>query len=347
MGVTRPLTVVSVAYPFAPVSADPAGGAEQVLAQLDRRLVADGHRSIVIAAAGSSCAGELVPVAVEQGEITDAVRTAVHTRVRAALEEVIARERVDLVHCHGIDFDAYLPDPGVRVLVTLHLPLSWYPPATLSPARPDTYLLPVSASQARGAPVGARLLEPIGNGVDVDSFGPAARKGGFALMLGRVAPEKGFATAIDAAKRAGSALVVAGQVYPYAAHQRYFDEEVVPRLDSERRWIGPVAGVAKRRLLGQARCLLVPSTAPETSSLVAMEALASGTPVIAFRSGALPDIVEDGVTGVLVDDMEGMAAALGRIDEIDPAICRRVACERFSLTQTSGAYLDLYRRLAA
>lgn len=166
-------------------------------------------------------------------------------------------------------------------------------------------------------------------------------------MLGRVAPEKGFATAIDAAKRAGCALVVAGQVYPYAAHQRYFDEEVVPRLDSERRWIGPVAGVAKRRLLGQARCLLVPSTAPETSSLVAMEALASGTPVIAFRSGALPDIVEDGVTGVLVDDMEGMAAALGRIDEIDPAICRRVACERFSLTQTSGAYLDLYRRLAA
>lgn len=347
MGVTRRLTVVSVAYPFAPVSADPTGGAEQVLAQLDRRLVADGHRSIVIAAAGSSCAGEVVPVPAEQGEITDAVRAVVHARVRTALAQVIARKRVDLVHFHGIDFDAYLPDPGLRVLVTLHLPLGWYPPAVLSPSRPDTFLLPVSSSQARGAPVDARLLDPLGNGVDVDSYRPAARKGGFALMLGRVAPEKGFVIAIEAAKRAGSALVVAGQVYPYAAHQRYFDEEVVPRLDSKRRWVGPIAGIAKRRLLGQARCLLVPSTAPETSSLVSMEALASGTPVIAFRSGALPEIVEDGVTGFLVDDMENMADAMARIDAIDPATCRRAACERFSLARTSGAYLDLYHRLAA
>lgn len=112
-------------------------------------------------------------------------------------------------------------------------------------------------------------------------------------------------------------------------------------------FIGPVAGKAKRQLLAEARCLLVPSTVPETSSLVAMEALASGTPVMAFRSGALPEIVEHGVTGWIVDDVAGLAEVIGRAREIDPAICRRAACERFPVERTTAAYLDLYHRLPA
>ncbi len=341
------LTVVSVAYPFAPVTADPAGGAEQVLAQLDRRLVEAGHRSIVIAAEGSETAGELVPVATEGGDIDDARRAAVHGRVRAALDETLAGEAVDLVHCHGIDFDAYLPGGDVPTLVTLHLPLDWYPAAVLAPDRPRTWLLPVSQSQANRAGQGAVLLPPIANGIDDASYRPAAHKGDFALMMGRVAPEKGFATAIEAAKLADLPLVVAGQLFPYAEHRRYFDEQVVPRLDAQRQWVGPVSGARKRQLLAEARCVLIPSTAPETSSLVAMEAMASGTPVIAFRAGALPDIVEDGVTGFLVDDAAGMAEAMRHIEAIDPATCRRVACEQYSLGRTASAYLDLYQQLAA
>ena len=340
------LTVVSIAYPFAPVTADPAGGAEQVLAQLDRALVAAGHRSIVIAAAGSRVAGELVALAIPDGAIDDEQRARAHADVRAALAAVLAREAVDLVHCHGIDFDGYRPPLELPTLVTLHLPLDWYAPGVLAP-RARTSLLPVSASQAARAPAGLALLAPIGNGVDTDAYRPAVAKGRYALVLGRVAPEKGFADAIEAARLGGVSLIAAGKLYPYAAHRAYFEDEVVPRLDGRCRWIGPVEGAAKRRLLARARCLLVPSTAPETSSLVAMEALASGTPVIAYRSGALPEVVEDGATGFIVDDKAGIADAIGRIGTIDPARCRRAAIDRFSLARTTRAYFDLFERLAA
>lgn len=341
------MKVLSIAYPFAPVTADPAGGAEQVLAQIDRALVAAGHRSVVVASEGSQTAGKLLPVPAVDGMVTDARRASAYARVREATRAAVAAGGVDLVHLHGIDFAEYVPDPGVPTLVTLHLPLDWYAEEALAPKRPATWLHPVSASQAARAPATARLLPPIGNGVDCDAYRPMERKRDYALMIGRIAPEKGFHHALDAARRAGVPCVAAGQLFPYPEHQAYWTGEVAPRLDAERRFVGPVAGAAKRRLLAEARCLLVPSTAPETSSLVAMEALASGTPVIAFRSGALPEIVEHGVTGYLVDDADDMAEAIGRIDAIDPAACRRAACDRFPLQRTTDAYLDLYARLAA
>ncbi|WP_375427823.1 glycosyltransferase [uncultured Sphingomonas sp.] len=339
------LTVVSVAYPFAPVTADPAGGAEQVLAQLDRALVDAGHRSIVVARSGSAVAGELVATPAPPGPIDDAARAAAHREVRAAIGRLAGE--ADVFHLHGLDFDAYPPPPGPPCLVTLHLPLAWHSAMALRPGRPRTWLQPVSADQARRAPKGTALLHPIANGVDVERYRPSSPKRDYALVLGRVAREKGFHDAIDAARLAGAPLRAAGAVFPYPEHRRYFDEEVAPRLDGTRIWVGAVAGAVKARLIAEARVLLIPSTAPETSSLVAMEALASGTPVIAYRSGALPEIVEDGVTGLIVDDVAGMADAIGRIGAIDPAACRRAAVERFAVGRTTAAYLDLYHRLAA
>ncbi|KMO33742.1 glycosyl transferase family 1, partial [Methylobacterium variabile] len=130
----KPLTILSVAYPFAPVSADSVGGAEQVLARLDAALLAAGHRSVVVARADSRVAGALVPVPAEAGPIDDAVRARAHARHRAAIAEALRTHPVDLIHLHGIDFPDYLPPPGPPVLATLHLPPSWYPPGALSPA---------------------------------------------------------------------------------------------------------------------------------------------------------------------------------------------------------------------
>ena len=340
----RMLTVVSVSYPFAPVSADPVGGAEQVLAQLDRALANAGHRSIVIAPQGSSTAGELRPVSVPVGDIDEAMRERVHREVRERIREAIGRDRPDVVHLHGIDFPDYLPPPGPSVLVTLHLPLDWYAPSALAPSRPRTWLQPVSASQARAAPHGVALGTPIENGVDLAVV--AARRRGFALTLGRLCPEKGIDDAIEAAHRADVPLLVAGSVFAYPTHQDYVRTRVLPRLDAARRWIGPVGGMQKKRLLRQARCLLVPSKARETSSLVAMEAMAAGTPVIAYRAGALPDIVEHGRTGFIVDGVEEMAAAISRADRIDPEACRQRAREQFPLEKMTHAYLARYAELA-
>lgn len=340
--VARP-TVLSVAFPFAPVNADPVGGAEQVLSALDLALVEAGWRSVVVACEGSEPAGELIAVALPHGEIDDAGRALTHAAVGAVVREVVAREPVDLIHLHGIDFADYMPDPGPPVLVSLHLPLSFYPDHALSPQRPDTHLLPVSRAQAAAAPPGTPLLPHIENGVELDY--PEVPRHDYALALGRIDPDKGFHLALDAARLAGVPLRLAGEVFPYAAHRAYFEAEIAPRLDEARCWVGPLAGAAKRKALAAARCVLIPSLAPETSSLVAREALAAGTPVIAFRTGALIEVVEDGVTGFLVDDVEGMAQAIGLAEGIDPAACRRAAAERFSRRIMTDAYLALYRRL--
>ena len=338
------LTVLSIGYPFAPVTADPAGGAEQVLAQLDRALVAAGHRSIVIAPEGSHVAGDLHLVPAVEGDIGDSAKAQVYAFVRDRIAAVLAENDVDLIHYHGLDFDAYLPENAVPQLATMHLQIAWYAEGAL---RSGVRLLPVSRDQASRAPTGLRLLPPIENGVDLDRYRPAAGRADYALTIGRVAEEKGFHDAIAAARRAAVPLVLAGRLYPYPEHRHYFETQVAPALDEEVRWVGAVSGKPKAKLIAEARCLLAPSTAPETSSLVAMEGLASGTPVIAYRSGALPEVVEDGVTGFIVDDAAGMADAIGRLEEIDPAACRAVAEARFSAARMTDEYLRLYRELAA
>jgi glycosyltransferase involved in cell wall biosynthesis len=340
------LTVLSVAYPLAPVGPDAVGGAEQVLAQLDKALVERSHRSLVVACEGSHTAGKLIATPRWDGPLQDAVRAAAHAAHREAIAASLARWQVDVVHLHGIDFHAYLPPPGPPALVTLHLPLAWYPPEALRPVRPRTFLHPVSASQGRLGPPGLRLLPEIPNGVDVDAFGGRHAKRGFALALGRICPEKGFHIALDAARLAGIGLLLAGQAYWYEEHERYFRHEIVPRLDARRRFIGPVGLERKRRLLAAARCLLVPSLCPETSSLVAMEALASGTPVIAFPNGALAEIVEHGRTGFLVRDEMEMTEAIAVAGAIDPKVCREEARRRFSAFRTVEAYMRLYEDLA-
>src|SRR3569832_2684442 len=165
------LTILSVAFPFARVSPDPVGGAEQVLAQLDRALVSAGHRAIVIAAAGARVAGRLVSVPWIEPS-SDSARNVVHHAVRRAVEQVLAHEHIDAIHLHAADFELYLPPGGPPALVTLHLPLDWYAPGALRPQRPLTWLQPVSASQARTAPRDLCLLPPIANGIDCDAIVP-------------------------------------------------------------------------------------------------------------------------------------------------------------------------------
>lgn len=316
-----------------------------MLARMERAIVATGYRSIVIAQRGSSLAGELLPVDAVKGEITEEARRTIHRQVREQIAEAVRRARPDLIHFHGIDFGSYLPADGPPCLVSLHLPLGWYEPATLRPKRRDTWLMPVSQSQARLAPEGIELLPPIENGVPIpEKLEPKAE---FALALGRICEEKGTHEAVDASHTAGAKLLIAGEVFPYPEHRRYWRDMVRPRLDRARRWIGRIAGRRKQKLLGRAKCVLIPSRAPETSSLVAMEALAAGTPVIAFASGALPDIVEDGRTGFIVRNSKEMAQAINVVSDLDPLVCHAAARERFPLERMTNAYLARYEELAA
>ena len=338
-------TILSVAYPFAAVGTGSVGGAEQVLGTLEAALVSRQFRSIVAAHAGSQVAGKLLGVRVPDGVLTPAVRAEVERDLQQALDRAFATGPVDLVHMHGFDFHRYILPREVPVLVTLHLPPAWYPAAIWD--LPANYQLQcVSESQRAACPerVRARLLV-VENGVPLPSCRKVRRQGRYAVMLSRICPEKNLHVGLDAARSAGVPVVLAGTVHPYPEHLRYFEEEIRPRLGRGARFVGPVAGAAKERLLHGARCLLVPTVAEETSSLVAMEALAAGTPVVALPSGAIPEIVEDGRTGILVRDVTEMAAAIRRVGTIDPELCRRAGRDRFSAQAMVERYLEVYARL--
>lgn len=330
------MNVLSVSYALAPVALDAVGGAEVVLAEVDQALVARGHRSLVVAPEGSCVRGELLATPAVPSAIDEAARRAAARAHHDTVARALDRHAIDVVLCHGLDFDETLPPPGddgTPRVIALHLPISFYPAGAIERAlaRGDV-LVCVSSSQASDLALPVRVIE---NGVALDRYRARTVKHGYALALGRVCPEKNLPAAIAAARLARVPLVIAGAVFPYEAHQRHFEDEVVPALEAGGvLWAGAVRGARKRRLLAGARCVLVPSLARETSSLVAMEALASGTPVVAYASGALAGLVEDGRTGFLVHDPVEMAAAIRRVSELDPRACRAAAEARFDLART-------------
>jgi hypothetical protein len=341
-----PLTILSVAYPLAPVGPDAVGGAEQILTYLDAALVAAGHHSIVLACEGSKTCGTLFTICVSGSSLAETLEST-DAQQRGAIKQILYEYPVDVVHMHGLNFLKYLPtQEDVPVVATLHLPPSYYPAETFRLTRPKTFLHCVSWSQRRSCPADAQLLPEIENGVPFTGGHKPRASRKFCVALGRICPEKGFHLAIAAAERAATPLLIGGQVFNFIAHQKYFAEEIAPRCNDFIRFLGPVGMSRKHRLLSAARCVLIPSLAPETSSLVAMEALACGTPVIAFPSGALSEIVEHGRTGFLVKDEREMADAIAAAGSIDVQLCFEAARKRFPVERMIEQYFEMYRRLA-
>ena len=342
------MTVLSIAFPFAPVGPNLVGGAEQILSDLDQALTAHGDRSLVVACEGSQPSGRLFTLPAPRWDSLDEPdRSWCRERLHTALNKALGLGDVDLIHAHCMDLYDYEFPPDIPLLVTLHLPISWYSRETIRRYAEQARFVYVSESQRR---TGIRDLGDaavIVNGVEVSSQLVDDTKSDFALVMGRICPEKNAHAALEAGTRARTRVVIGGQVYPYRSHQQYFDEKIEPLIESSKppadhQFVGPLTPKQKQQLCARAKCLLHPTLAPETSSLVAMESLAAGTPVIAYKSGALPEIVEDGVTGFLVENAEGMAKAIHEVRTISPQACHDAARTRFSKQRMIDEYFNLY-----
>jgi glycosyltransferase involved in cell wall biosynthesis len=350
------MRILYIAYPLLTVSRESAGGAEQVLWTLEQEMARRGVHTTVAASGGSCVAGELFSTGEPCREPDDLER-----RDREHQDKIVAFVRrqaregraFDLVHDHSGSFWPRAAEIGQPVLATLHLPRTFYPPRYFANIPANVSFNCVSASQARSfAGVNGRL-EAVANGIALDLFEPSdhpnrAPRSGL-LWLGRICEEKAPHVALDIAARAGLPITLAGHVYPFSYHQQYFDHAVAPRLRQmpQATFTALPSFDHKRQLLGGAQALLITSLAEETSSLVAMEAAASGTPVIAFARGALPEIVGDGVTGFLVNAEEDAVRALQRVGEIDPAVCACHARENFSSASMAAEYARLYAQVLA
>lgn len=342
------IAVLSVPYALAPVDVDAVGAAEVVLAQIDAALVERGHRSLVAAPRGSRVHGSLISTGALPGVLDDAARAAAVARTRGVILDAVRDCDIDVVHLHGLDIADVMPPVDVPILITLHLPVASYPPSVLRGWADRAQLACVSSAQADGLSADLRnRVAIIDNGVDLDRYRPRIRgKSRYLLTLGRICPETNYVAALDAARRVNRPIVLAGRVHPYASHVRHYEADIAPRLGRGARFVGEVSGARKLRLIAGAHCLLVPSTVAETSSLVAIEALASGTPVVAYRSGALGRVVEHGRTGFVVGDVASMAEAIERVGALDRGECRAAAERRFDLRHTTSQWIALLETLA-
>ena len=328
--------VLLVAYPLLPVTETSAGGAEQILWTLERELAAAGWKTTVAACAGSAVSGELLVTGKPSllGDDFEDLQQEHEDRVLAAC---VAR-KFDLVLDHSGHFFRLADQVPARVLATLHLPRHVYGENAFRQVPENLFFNCVSKTQRSTFDDVPHVLGVVRNGIAVDRFPMARRKSDYVLWLGRVCPEKAPHLAIEAAQRAGVPIVLAGQVYPFEWHQQYWEREIKPRIDYDKvRWVELPAFEEKTKLLREARALLVTSQIEETSSLVALEAMASGTPVIAFAAGALAEVVGKG-TGFLVNGVEEMAQAMRKVSDIRALDCRNWVMQEFSVRSMTEGY---------
>ena len=252
-------------------------------------------------------------------------------------------DQFDIVHCHGEFFHAALLGERRRhSLTTIHWRVDELDRELFFAAFPDLPVAGISQSQLDQIPA-ANRAGVVHHGLAEGRYEAGSGEGGYAAFIGRMTDQKQPDAAIRISRAAGVAIRLAGAVD--VGNPTYFDQKVRPLLGEDARFVGPVDDAGKQALLGQASALLFPIDWPEPFGLVMIEAMACGTPVIAFNRGSVPEIVEDDVTGFVVEDEAGAAAALAKVGSLDRGSIRRRFEERFTARRMAQDYLALYRKL--
>ena len=348
LGVHDPgLRIAMLAPPWIPVPPLGYGGVEAVVSLLTEELVARGHDVTLFAAPGSHSSARVHTLLDSAHPQT--IGSALHESDHVAL----ALEAIDEATAGGAPFDVIHDHSGFVALAMasrVDVPMVHTMHGLLVDGSTGFYrrhghkarLVAISGSQRATAPANVHVAAVVPNPIAVEHWPFEAHKDDYLLWIGRMDPTKGPHRAIEAARLAGRPLVLAGPVQT-SDQADYFSERVAPHIDGQRvRYVGEVRGAPEKQLYARAAALLMPIRWNEPFGMVMVEALACGTPVIAFAEGAATEIVVDGVNGMLVEDEAGMARAIAHIAEIDPAGCRESVRARYAPAITAAGYEAVY-----
>ncbi len=330
---------------WVPVPPRSYGGTEFVVSELTEELTARGHEVTLFASGDSVTKARLVspwPASLWRARLNSP-----HAVWSLHMSNLLDRQdEFDIIHDHCTFYVApFTPFLKPPVVSTLHRPLT---PEThkVFGRFPKINYVPISRDQMSSAP-DLHHAHMIHNGIPTERFRFNASPQGHLLWLSKIIPSKGVIQAIQAAKLADTRLIIAGNIVG-EENERFFKYEVQPLIDGEQvKYVGEADFDAKVELFRNARALLCPFTRREPFGLVMTEAMACGTPVIGFRNGAIPEVVEDGVTGYIVDSVEEMAAAVPKIPALSRAACRKRVEEHFSVKRMVDEYENLFKRIIA
>jgi glycosyltransferase involved in cell wall biosynthesis len=321
------------------------GGTERIVSWLTEELVRLGHDVTLFASGDSMTTARLVPACPQALRLNPLCTDQLAHHVNM-LERVFSRrDEFDLVHFH-IDYLHFPLTRRVQLaqVTTLHGRLDLPELAPLYLTFSDMPVVSISDAQQRPLPW-ANWQATVHHGLPKESLGFYGEPGKYLAFLGRTSPEKGLDQAIQIAKRVGMPLKIAAKVD--RADEQYFETVIKPLLnDPLVEFIGEIGYSEKNAFLGTAAALLFPINWPEPFGIVMIEAMACGTPVIAYPLGSVPEIVEDGVTGFLARDVTSAAEAVRRIGKLNRANCRQRFEEHFTVARMTRDYLAIYDRLA-
>ncbi len=343
------LRIAMLAPPWISVPAPGYGGVESVVSTLTEALVRRGHDVTLFCAPGSVSDATVVTLLKKShpNEIERSLYEVDHVgQAFDRIDLAADADRFDVIHDHcgftGLAMAGRIHTPLVH---TLHGPFTADTAAFYARHGHKGTLIGISQAQLSSAPPELGLIRSIPNPIDMRAWPLQERKGDHLLWVGRMTEQKGPHRAIAAARAVDVPLVLAGVIQP--GQQKFFDREVAPHIDGTRvRFVGEVGGRAKQSLFARARGLLMPIRWDEPFGMVMVEALACGTPVIAFPEGAARELVIDGKTGFLVEDERAMADAIGHLGRIDPRACRDWVVQHCDGKVVAAAYEHIYRAVA-
>jgi glycosyltransferase involved in cell wall biosynthesis len=340
------LRIALVAPAWYPLPPRGYGGTELVVHLLHIELRRMGHHVTVFGAEGSEAGVTMLADAAWSHDLGGPAEAARQATYLARVYEAIAGRHFDVIHDHtGFEGLLLALQSGLAPVVvhTIHGELTEPMVTFYKEVDERARLCAISLSQAASAP-DIKLAGIVHNAVELPVAPPSVAHERYLIEVARIIPDKGQQLAIQVAQKAGRKLILAGKVERSAEGMRYFEEQVEPHLSPTVEYYPNVAGAQKTRLISRAAAGIFPLQWAEPFGLAMVECMVAGTPVLALRTGSTPELIEEGVTGFLAEDVDGLVAGANRLDEIDRVSCATVARERFSPRHMAERYVAVYRR---